>query len=355
MKDEKKDNIQDDWQDGEIEFDWPGDEEPVESFSDELDEVDAVEPFSDESDLGDGWEEDEPEPMKPWAMALVFLGLVVLAAVICVILWRFTHTDQRGDSLSDGTVTENFEDTEAPDFDVPSDEKTSPSEGQTLSSDEQSFPSEEAGLPGDDAPQDPVDSSEPEPEEESGDTGREPDDVYVPETPKDGDGSMSFESVQESVTPKDLVNLRTIPSTADENTVVSQISNGEVLSRTGINRDTGWSRIDYNGQTLYAVTQYLTTDLTYKPPIKPSDPNRVNTIDGRVIIFVDCDDQLTPKEYVNLRTEPSTSEGEATVRCQVNHGETVHRTGFSADSGWSRVEYNGEVLYVVTSLMQAPQ
>ena len=73
------------------------------------------------------------------------------------------------------------------------------------------------------------------------------------------------------------------------------------------------------------------------------------------IIFADCSDNITPKEYVNLRTEPSTSQGEATVRCQVKSGETVRRTGYSADSGWSRVEYNGEVLYVVSSLMKAVQ
>ena len=62
-----------------------------------------------------------------------------------------------------------------------------------------------------------------------------------------------------SVTPKDAVNLRTAPTTTDENNIVVKIQNGEALSRTGINADTGWSRIDYNGQILYAVSQYLTT------------------------------------------------------------------------------------------------
>ena len=39
------------------------------------------------------------------------------------------------------------------------------------------------------------------------------------------------------------------------------------------------------------------------------------------------------------------------MSCQLNYGERVHRTGFSPDSGWSRIEYNDQVLYVVTSLM----
>ena len=35
------------------------------------------------------------------------------------------------------------------------------------------------------------------------------------------------------------------------------MKNGEVVTRTGINRDVGWSRVEYNGQTLYCVSSYL--------------------------------------------------------------------------------------------------
>ena len=131
--------------------------------------------------------------------------------------------------------------------------------------------------------------------------------------------------------------------------VVGQLKNGETLVRTGRNDSAGWSRLEYNGQTVYAVTAYLTTDLAYKTPEKPSNPNRVSTQDGRVIVFTDCDDYITPKELINLRTEPSTSEGESTVRTQVRNGTNLHRTGYSEASGWSRVEYNGEILYAVTN------
>ncbi len=147
------------------------------------------------------------------------------------------------------------------------------------------------------------------------------------------------------------MNLRSVPTTTDEGNIIVQVGNGELLNRSGMNKDTGWSRIEYGGQVLYAVTQYLTTDLDYKPPVQQSNPNRVSTISGRIILFSNCDDWISPKEYVNLRTEPSTTEGESTVSCQLNHGEKAHRTGYSADSGWSRVEYDGKVLYVVTSLM----
>ena len=36
------------------------------------------------------------------------------------------------------------------------------------------------------------------------------------------------------------------------------LHNGEYVTRTGINEDYGWSRVDYNGQTLYCISSYLT-------------------------------------------------------------------------------------------------
>ena len=149
---------------------------------------------------------------------------------------------------------------------------------------------------------------------------------------------MTFGDVNETVTAKDVINLRSTPYTGDEGNVVGQLKNGETLVRTGRNDSTGWSRLEYNGQTVYAVTAYLTTDLAYKTPEKPSNPNRVST-----------QDYITPKDLINLRTEPSTSEGESTVRTQVRNGTNLHRTGYSEASGWSRVEYNGEILYAVTN------
>ena len=131
--------------------------------------------------------------------------------------------------------------------------------------------------------------------------------------------------------------------------MVGQLKNGETLVRTGRNDSTGWSRLEYNGQTVYAVSAYLTTDLTYKTPEKPTYPNRVSTQDGRVIVFTDCDDYITPKDLINMRTEPSTSEERALYAPRCGTELNLHRTGYSEGSGWSRVEYNGEILYVVTS------
>jgi len=163
--------------------------------------------------------------------------------------------------------------------------------------------------------------------------------------------TMTFEPMEDSVTPKEVVNLRSAPTTQDSGNIITQAKNGEVLSRTGINQETGWSKLEYQGQTLYAVTSNLTTDLNYTPPVQAEDPNQFTTAEGRVVVFQNCDNWVTAKEYANLRTEPSTSQGEASVVCQLKLGDRAHRTGCSEDTGWSRVEYNGQVLYVVSSLV----
>lgn len=78
----------------------------------------------------------------------------------------------------------------------------------------------------------------------------------VPETPEI---QTQFESISDRVTAKVEVNLRSLPSVDNPDcVVVASIKNGEVVERTGINRDVGWSRVVYNGQTLYCVTRYLT-------------------------------------------------------------------------------------------------
>lgn len=322
--------------------------------------------------------EEELAPLAMWAKVLIFIGLAVLAALICAVLWNFVHPDKPEENQN--SLPGNIEasgDNSAPAQDLPSGAEDG--NGESSAPDTEYDPSQNPENPGESGGDTATDPGTPS-GTETPDSKPEASDVQVPEqpetsgsrpagetqasqppagsapdagaeTPPAGNGVMTFSAVQESVTPKDAVNLRTAPTTTDENNIVVKIQNGEALSRTGINNDTGWSRIDYNGQTLYAVSQYLTTDLNYKPPVQPSNPNRVNTLDGRVIIFADCDDWISPKEYVNLRTEPSTSEGDGTVSCQLQNGEKAHRTGYSADSGWSRVEYNGQVLYVVTSLV----
>ena len=294
----------------------------------------------------DDWEEDEITPMKPWMMAAAMIGVVALAAVICAVLWHFTQLD-RGDGGKEAQISASAEDPVKDNDEtgglsgaVPENASTSDPEAATAPGSEASAASSSPAVPPEASPTPAAPQTTVQPGIQASEAIQEP---------ISGTTSMEFTQSNEDVTPKDVINLRSEPSTLDADNIVAQAKNGEILSRTGVNEATGWTRVEYNGETLYAVTQYLTTDLTYKPPVQATNPNRVNTRDGRVILFTDCSDNITPKEYVNLRTEPSTSEGETTVRCQISNGEVVHRTGYSPDAGWSRVEYNGEVLYVVSS------
>jgi uncharacterized protein YgiM (DUF1202 family) len=167
--------------------------------------------------------------------------------------------------------------------------------------------------------------------------------------------SMIFEALQDTVTAKDKTNLRSAPSTASDDLVVTQIINGDQVERVGINYDTGWSKLDVDGQTLYAVTRYLTTDtvpVMATPTQKlKKDPNQVVTVSGRSIQFTNCDDTVSAKIKCNLRGEPSTDQGNASIHRELVYGDQVHRTGISEDTGWSRIEVDGEVLYAVSSYL----
>ena len=288
---------------------------------------------------------------RPW-MIPAFAGMMVLAVLICIPLWKLSHHDRTTENNEFAAVTTEAQSSEQASAETPetgiASEKVATAEAETTQIPETVTPEPAAAVT--EAPQPtPTQAPEAQPQPTEAPVATE-----VPTTNNTGDAlaegnSMTFGDVNETVTAKDVSNLRSTPYTGDEGNVVGQLKNGETLVRTGRNDSTGWSRLEYNGQTVYAVSAYLTTDLTYNTPEKPTYPNRVSTQDGRVIVFTDCDDYITPKDLINLRTEPSTSEGESTVRTQVRNGTNLHRTGYSEGSGWSRVEYNGEILYAVTS------
>ncbi len=80
----------------------------------------------------------------------------------------------------------------------------------------------------------------------------------APVIPASAVGNVQFTDVQQVVTPNTTeLNLRTVPSTADSNTIVVKINPGDMIFRTGIGNN-GWSRVVLNGQVLYAYSSYLT-------------------------------------------------------------------------------------------------
>lgn len=155
------------------------------------------------------------------------------------------------------------------------------------------------------------------------------------------DEEKIYTAVHEQVTAKELTNLRTAATTKSD--VVVALKNGEVVTRIGVGNN-GWSKLQRNGQTLYAITSYLTTDLgpkeTIQTPIQQKD-----IVEGHE--FTPKRDQVTAKEYVNLRTLPTTDSDSVG---QLKSGEFVERTAVS-NKGWSRLSYNGQVVYAKTSLL----
>ena len=145
----------------------------------------------------------------------------------------------------------------------------------------------------------------------------------------------TFTARNDSVTAKEEVNLRLSPTTSGQ--IVGVLKNGTVLQRTATSNK-GWSRLAYGGQTVYAIMSYLTTDLSYKPPVD----------DGIKTQFQTVNEQVTAKNETNLRTLPSVTDSD--VVYTLKNGEYLTRTGISTN-GWSRLEYNGQTVYAVSSYL----
>ena len=192
---------------------------------------------------------------------------------------------------------------------------------------------------------------------------------------------INFTETDETVTAKELTNLRTLPTTLDSE-VVYQLPNGETVQRTGIGSN-GWDRVIYNGQKLYAVHNFLTTDLSGGDSGQTGTGEDGSAADGARdgagedgsaadsgiasgesssagaqtddgtsesagMTFRDVSEAVTARDQVNLRDQPSTVTGN--VVGSLSYGQAVVRTGVS-DTGWSRLEVNGQVVYASSRLL----
>lgn len=173
------------------------------------------------------------------------------------------------------------------------------------------------------------------------------------ETPEeahaDAEALMNFTDVNENVTAKDSTNLRSVPSQGEDSSVLYTLKNGETAVRTGVS-DSGWSRLTYDGQTVYAVSSYLTTDLSFQAPSQETKEGS-GSGDGLKTKFVERNEQVTAKIEVNLRALPSVTNPDASVAAVLHNGEYVTRTGINEEYGWSRVDYNGQTLYCISSYL----
>lgn len=155
------------------------------------------------------------------------------------------------------------------------------------------------------------------------------------------DEEKLYTAVNEQVTAKELTNLRTAATTKSD--IVVALKNGEVATRIGVGKN-GWSKLQYNGQTVYAITSYLTTDLAAKETTTTPTQQK-DIVAGHE--FTPKSDKVTAKEYVNLRVLPTT-DSESVGK--LSSGEFLERTAVS-NKGWSRLIYNGQTVYAVTSYL----
>lgn len=182
---------------------------------------------------------------------------------------------------------------------------------------------------------------------------------------------IKFTTVDEYVTAKIETNLRNEMSTINSTSLVAVIKNGEKVKRVGIGSN-GWSKLIYNNQTVYAVTSLLkpyTEETTKIETTKTETTIPSTTISDTTVSttsistetttmdlissmkFKDVADSVTAKEETNLRSLPATDNSISKVVYTLKNGEYISRTGIS-DKGWSRVIYNGEILYAVTSYLK---
>ena len=154
------------------------------------------------------------------------------------------------------------------------------------------------------------------------------------------DVDMDFSARNETVTAIDKVNLRDRPNTDDKaSNVIVQLQEGDIAVRVGVS-DNGWSKLNYNGTICYAVSRYL----------KIVDTKTMQSeIQTR---FTQVNDRVTAKKEVNLRSLPSVEDPNCIVVAMLKHGEYIRRTGINEEYGWSRVEYNGQTLYCISSYLQ---
>lgn len=136
---------------------------------------------------------------------------------------------------------------------------------------------------------------------------------------------ITFSDINETVYTSDRCNVRKSYSTNSEK--ITTLEKGTILKRTGI-ASNGWSRVVYNGTTVYISSQYLTTT-----PVE--------------IKFQEVNETVYATQECNLRKSWSTASDKVGFLTQ---GQEITRTGI-ADNGWSRVNYNGQVVYIATRLL----
>lgn len=69
------------------------------------------------------------------------------------------------------------------------------------------------------------------------------------------------------------------------------------------------------------------------------------------VVFTEINDVVTARGVTNLRSEPSTAQQNATVVDQLENGVNAMRIGYNEEVGWSKLVYNGKIVYASTAYL----
>ena len=147
------------------------------------------------------------------------------------------------------------------------------------------------------------------------------------------------QSEPDTVYAVDTVNVRAAADT--ESDKIGTLEKGTALTRTGT--DGEWSVVNYNGQTGYIKTEYLTT----KNSDSDSD-NGGNEEQTTTSNFIAEGTVITLSDSINIRS--GMSEIDSKIGTAFS-GEKV-TVVMSYAEGWTKVTWNGQTGYIKTSLLQ---
>ena len=144
--------------------------------------------------------------------------------------------------------------------------------------------------------------------------------------------------------PVGALNLRETTSFEEDNVKV-QVDAGTQLKRTGYHAT--WSRVEYNGETYYCSTRYLTTTA-------PVD------ISGIVFTDVEEDMYILPEGAARYYSKPIQNDEGTYVAGFLAHGTLVKRTGVYYETendpemlGWSRIVIEETEFFIRNSVLTA--
>lgn len=138
-----------------------------------------------------------------------------------------------------------------------------------------------------------------------------------------------FTAVDEAVFPIADLHIRETPSLGGK--ILATPAAGTEWRRTGISADGKWSRVEAEGVTGYAATQYLTD-------VRPGLNDRATQ---------EQETNETVTTTANLRLHETTSV-DSPVVAVVPAGTALHRVAYTGD-GWSIIQYNGETVYCASA------